>query len=64
MTWFSPRGARRGVLLAALAALAAALWCSWAVGYLQGSSPEDESAKHASQPPMVQSVCCVPTPST
>ncbi|MGV1046331.1 hypothetical protein [Limnohabitans sp.] len=59
--WFSPRGARRGVLLAALAA---ALWCSWAVGYLQGSSPEDESAKHASQPSKVQSVCCVPTPST
>lgn len=30
--WYSLRGARRGLLLAALAAL---LWSGWALGYLQ-----------------------------
>jgi hypothetical protein len=29
--WYSPRGARRGLLFAAIAS---ALWCGWAVGYL------------------------------
>jgi hypothetical protein len=33
---FSPRGARRGMLLASIGA---ALWLSWAVGYLHGSRP-------------------------
>jgi hypothetical protein len=61
MMWFSPRGARRGVLLAAFAA---ALWCSWAVGYLQGASPDDETANHASQQLKVKSTCCAPSPST
>lgn len=32
--WYSARGARRGL---SLAALAAALWLAWAAGYLQGS---------------------------
>ncbi len=31
--YFSQRGALRGM---ALAALAAVLWCCWAIGYLQG----------------------------
>jgi len=31
--YFSLRGAKRGLLLAALAAL---LWASWAIGYWQG----------------------------
>lgn len=31
--WYSPRGAKRGIFLAALAA---ALWLAWAAGYLQG----------------------------
>jgi hypothetical protein len=33
---FSPRGARRGLLLAAIGA---ALWLSWAAGYLYASRP-------------------------
>jgi len=32
--WYSKRGARRGLLLAAAAA---ALWGSWAVGFIHGS---------------------------
>ena len=32
--WFSPRGARRGLLLAGITA---ALWMSWAAGYVHGS---------------------------
>ena len=32
--WYSKRGARRGLLLAAFAA---ALWASWAIGYIHGS---------------------------
>jgi len=54
--WYSPRGARRGVLIATLAA---ALWTSWAMGYIQGASrngsdvpnagatPTDSGAAHA-----------------
>jgi hypothetical protein len=33
---FSPRGARRGLLLAAIGA---ALWLSWAAGYLYAGRP-------------------------
>lgn len=33
---FSPRGARRGLLVAAVGA---ALWLCWAAGYLYGSHP-------------------------
>ena len=33
--WFSPRGARRGAWLAALAAL---FWLAWCAGYAEGSS--------------------------
>ncbi len=61
MMWFSPRGARRGVLLVAFAA---ALWCSWAEGYLQGASPVDDTAHRATQQVKVQSTCCAPRPST
>ena len=32
--WYSPRGARRGF---ALAALATAIWLGWAIGYVQGA---------------------------
>ena len=32
--WYSRRGARRGLLIAAFAA---ALWIGWAVGYIHGS---------------------------
>jgi hypothetical protein len=31
--YFSQRGALRGISLTALAAI---LWCCWAIGYLQG----------------------------
>jgi len=33
-TWYSPRGVRRGLVLAMLTV---ALWLSWAVGYVQGA---------------------------
>ncbi len=36
--WYSPRGARRGLLLAGIAA---ALWASWAAGYVYGSRPSE-----------------------
>jgi hypothetical protein len=35
INYFSPRGAKRGIVLAAATAL---LWACWAVGYVQGFS--------------------------
>jgi hypothetical protein len=34
--WYSPRGARRGLAIATLTAVA---WLGWAVGYLQHTQP-------------------------
>jgi len=45
---FSPRGARRGLLLAGVGA---ALWLVWAAGYLQGSrTPEIPEAPGLTAP--------------
>jgi hypothetical protein len=33
--YFSPQGAKRGLILAAIAVL---MWCCWAIGYLSGLS--------------------------
>lgn len=49
--WYSPRGARRGLLLAGIAAL---LWLSWAAGYLQGAA--------TTPPPVVQPLTSTTTP--
>lgn len=38
--WYSPRGARRGLLFASLAA---ACWACWAIGFAQGA----EKVRHA-----------------
>ncbi|MBV5267788.1 MAG: hypothetical protein JZU67_04650 [Burkholderiaceae bacterium] len=35
INYFSPRGAMRGIVLAAATAL---LWACWAIGYVQGFS--------------------------
>ena len=49
---YSPRGARRGL---SLAALGAALWLAWAAGYLQGSRPtEQPSAPDPSTPARIE----------
>lgn len=54
--WYSPRGARRGLLLAGIAA---ALWAYWAVGFIQGAAkaPAPASASKTNSPVNVQ--CCV-----
>jgi hypothetical protein len=41
--WFSPRGARRGMGLAAIALL---IWLGWAIGYLQGASDKSAQPQH------------------
>lgn len=41
--YFSPRGAKRGLILAALAVI---FWCCWAIGFLQG-------VEGAASPPML-----------
>lgn len=41
--WYSPRGARRGLKLAAVAAV---LWSAWALGFLQGSARPPTPAAH------------------
>jgi len=45
--WYSPRGARRGLRIAGLAA---ALWLSWAAGYLHGSRPSEPGASSPAKP--------------
>jgi hypothetical protein len=39
--WYSPRGARRGLILAGATA---ALWIVWAVGYTQGATTAPKSS--------------------
>jgi hypothetical protein len=39
--YFSPSGAKRGLILAALAVV---LWSCWAVGYLQGVEAADSAS--------------------
>lgn len=48
-TWYSPRGARRGMLLAVVAA---AVWLGWAVGFVQGSRPAFEAVDGQTKPPL------------
>lgn len=55
--WYSPRGARRGLLLAGVTA---ALWACWAVGYSQGATkiPVPTSTNKTTSP--VNAPCCLP----
>lgn len=55
--WYSPRGARRGLLLAAVAA---AIWIGWAVGYSQGAQKAAQptpTSKTTKAP--VNAQCCL-----
>jgi len=45
--WYSKRGARRGLLLAIFAA---ALWASWAIGYVYGDRPLATSISNPGSP--------------
>lgn len=58
--WYSPRGARNGFLLATLSA---ALWSSWATGYLQGASETLSQLIVPSAHPPVQAQCLKRPPS-
>ena len=50
--WYSPRGARRGLLIAGIAAV---LWLSWAAGYVHGSRPSQPSVMTPGKPDIVLS---------
>jgi len=45
--WYSKRGARRGLLLAAFSA---AIWAGWAVGYVHGSRSSAQSSPNVTAP--------------
>ena len=55
--WYSPRGARRGLLLASVTAL---LWIVWAAGYTQGATttPKSPASPRTTFTP-VNVVCCL-----
>lgn len=56
--WYSPRGARRGLILAGVTA---ALWIVWAVGYTQGSAKVPKpSATPITTSASVNVLCCLP----
>lgn len=54
--WYSPRGARHGLLFAGITA---ALWICWTVGYSQGAikAPASTSTNTTNTP--VKSQCCL-----
>lgn len=56
--WYSPRGARRGLLIAGIATV---LWVVWALGYVQGVTKSEEvlSAPMIISTP-VDASCCLP----
>ncbi len=55
--WYSPRGARRGLILAGVTA---ALWIVWAVGYTQGAAkaPKPSATSTTTSAP-VNVACCL-----
>ena len=55
--WYSPRGARRGLILAGVTA---ALWIVWAVGYTQGATkaPKPSASPSTTSIP-VNVECCL-----
>jgi len=55
--WYSPRGARRGLILAGVTA---ALWIVWAVGYAQGATTAPKSSAFpATTSTPVNVACCL-----
>ena len=54
--WYCPRGARRGLVLAASAA---ALWFGWALGYSQGTLAEPEDAASSAVTVPADASCCL-----
>ena len=52
--WISPRGARRGFILASLATVA---WLGWAVGYIQAASAASPRAVPHSAPAQPPPCC-------
>jgi hypothetical protein len=54
--WYSPRGARRGLLVAGLAA---ALWICWAVAYSQGTIKAPAPAPATATTTPVKAQCCL-----
>ncbi len=56
-SWYSPRGARRGLILAGVTA---ALWIVWAVGYTQGAAKTPKpSATSTTISTPVNVECCL-----
>jgi hypothetical protein len=53
--WYSPRGARRGLILAGVTAV---LWIVWAVGYTQGTAKTPKSSAYPSTTSMPVNVAC------
>ena len=56
--WYSPRGARRGLLAASLVLL---VWLGWAIAYMQGliQTSEKHGREGPSAPPRIDSQRCM-----
>jgi hypothetical protein len=54
--WYSPRGARRGLILAGVTA---ALWIVWAVGYTQGAAKAPRSSTRTTTSAPANVACCL-----
>lgn len=56
--WYSPREARRGLILAGITA---ALWIVWAVGYTQGAAkaPQQSATPTTTTSTPVNVACCL-----
>jgi len=55
--WYSPRGARRGLILAGVTAV---LWIVWAVGYTQGAAKAHQpSVTPTTTSTPVNVACCL-----
>jgi hypothetical protein len=56
--WYSPRGARRGLILAGVNA---ALWIVWTVGYTQGATtaPKSSASPTTTSTPVNVVACCL-----
>lgn len=59
--WYSPRGARRGLLLAGITA---ALWLGWALGYTQGAAAASAPPSSTSTTKSAPVPCCLQQPRT
>jgi hypothetical protein len=55
--WYSPRGLRRGLLLAGIAS---ALWLCWVAGYLQATVHRRLPPASTTTTTPVDAPCCLP----